>query len=141
MAWSSGANRRCSLLMACAASTWLPRVTAATLISPPVCMPADFPVVCTGAGAVLVGDGALDGGGIGVLAGGAGATGAGALVAGAVGVVLDASWFLPQAPSTSSPARVAQYKAVLRGWIFMTDPVAGGGHTRRVRPGALPLRG
>ncbi|GAB2803442.1 hypothetical protein GCM10027021_29400 [Dyella kyungheensis] len=97
------------------------------MISPPVATLADLAVVCTGAGAVLVGDGALCGGLIGAVDGGAGAAGAGALVAGDVGVVLEASWFLPHALSTSSPARVAQYKAVLRGWIFMTDPMAGGG--------------
>jgi len=71
-----------------------------------------------------------------VLLAGAGAGVAGALEVGAVGVVLEASSFLPHALSTSSPARVAQHKAVLRAWIFMTDPVAGGGLT----PG-WPCRG
>ncbi len=91
---------------------------------------ADLAVVWAGAGAVLVGEGALPGGaGVGAVAEGAGAAGAGALEVGAVGVVLEASWFLPHALSTSRPARVAQYKAVLRGWIVMTEPVAGGGLT------------
>ncbi|WP_232821133.1 hypothetical protein [Dyella sp. C11] len=88
-------------------------------MSPPVLTLADLPVVSAGAGAVLAGVGALAGGITGADVVGAGTAGAGALVAGVVGVVLEASSFLPHALSTSSPARVAQYKAVLRGWMFI----------------------
>src|SRR5579859_5079411 len=102
MALSCGAKLCCSLLLACVASTALPRVTAATLMSSAGLRLADLPEVPAGAGAVLAG-----GGVIGVAAG-AGAAGAGALVAGVVGGVLDSCSFLPHALSISRPARVAQ---------------------------------
>lgn len=78
---------------------------------------ADLLDVDAGAGALLAGGGAepVGAGAVGVVDVGAGIAGEGALAAGApCGGVL-ASWpLLPHALSISRPARVVQYRAMLR---------------------------
>src|SRR5579871_4798401 len=98
MALSVGAKRRCTLLTICAASTALPSVTAATLMSLAGWMAAALPLVLLGAGVVPAGAGVVAAG-AGVVAAGIGGVDAGAVVAGVAGAGLASCSFLPHALS------------------------------------------